>query len=64
MLLLIQKKKFKPRFIIDLATLTGAIIMALGEEYAGLFSNNDELSKKYFKASENVNEKVWRLPLA
>ncbi len=57
------EEKFKPRFIIDLATLTGAIIMALGEEYAGLFSNNDELSKKIFKASEDVNEKVWRLPL-
>jgi leucyl aminopeptidase len=57
------EEKFKPRFIIDLATLTGAIIMALGEEYAGLFSNNDELSKNIFKASENVNEKVWRLPL-
>jgi leucyl aminopeptidase len=57
------EQKFKPRFIIDLATLTGAIIMALGEEYAGLFSNNDELSNNIFKASENVNEKVWRLPL-
>jgi len=57
------EKKFKPRLIIDLATLTGAIIMALGEEYAGLFSNNDELSKNIFKSSENVNEKVWRLPL-
>jgi len=57
------EEKFKPKFIIDLATLTGAIIMALGDEYAGLFSNNDELSKNIFKASENVNEKVWRLPL-
>jgi len=57
------EKKFKPKFIIDLATLTGAIIISLGEEYAGLFSNNDELSKNIFKASENVNEKVWRLPL-
>ena len=57
------EEKFKPKFIIDLATLTGAIIMALGEEYAGLFSNNDELSKNIFKSSENVNEKVWRLPL-
>jgi len=57
------EEKYKPKFIIDLATLTGAIIMALGEEYAGLFSNNDELSKNIFKASENVNEKVWRLPL-
>ena len=57
------EEKFKPEFIIDLATLTGAIIMALGEEYAGLFSNNDDLSNKILKASENVNEKVWRLPL-
>jgi len=57
------EKKYKPRFIIDLATLTGAIIISLGEEYAGLFSNNDVLSKNIFKASENVNEKVWRLPL-
>ena len=57
------EKKYKPKFIIDLATLTGAIIISLGEEYAGLFSNNDELSKNIYKASENVNEKVWRLPL-
>jgi len=57
------EKKYKPKFIIDLATLTGAIIVSLGEEYAGLFSNNDELSKNIFKASQNVNEKVWRLPL-
>ena len=57
------EKKYKPKFIIDLATLTGAIIISLGEEYAGLFSNNDELSNKIFKASKNVNEKVWRLPL-
>ena len=55
--------RFKPKFIIDLATLTGAIIMALGEEFAGLFSNNDDLSDKIFKAGEEVNEKVWRLPL-
>ena len=57
------EKKYKPEFIIDLATLTGAIIVSLGEEYAGLFSNNDELSKKITKSSNNVNEKVWRLPL-
>ena len=57
------EKKYKPKFIIDLATLTGAIIISLGEEYAGLFSNNDDLSKNIFRASENVNEKVWRLPL-
>ena len=58
-----KKKKFKPEFIIDLATLTGAIIISLGEEYAGLFSNDDDLSKKIFNAGEKVNEKVWRLPL-
>ena len=57
------EKKFKPKFIIDLATLTGAIIVALGSEYAGLFSNNDKLSKQLFEAGEKVNEKVWRLPL-
>ena len=57
------EKKFKPKFIIDLATLTGAIIVSLGEEYAGLFSNNDELSEKLYKAGLEVNEKVWRLPL-
>jgi len=57
------EEKFKPRFMIDLATLTGAIIMALGEEYAGLFSNNDDLSQKIFKVGEKVREKVWRLPL-
>lgn len=57
------EKKFKPKFIIDLATLTGAIIISLGSEYAGLFSNDDELSKNIFDASKNVNEKVWRLPL-
>ena len=55
--------KFKPRFMVDLATLTGAIIMALGEEYAGLFSNNDELSNKLFNAGKKVREKLWRLPL-
>ena len=40
------EKKFKPKFIIDLATLTGAIIVCLGSEYAGLFSNDDKLSKQ------------------
>ncbi len=57
------EKKFKPQFMIDLATLTGAIIVCLGEEYAGLFSNDDNISKKIFKAGEKVGEKVWRLPL-
>ena len=57
------ERKFKPEFIIDLATLTGAIIISLGEEYAGLFSNDDRLSEKIFESSKTVNEKVWRLPL-
>tara|TARA_Y100000031_G_scaffold92846_1_gene101946 strand:- start:397 stop:1035 length:639 start_codon:yes stop_codon:yes gene_type:complete len=57
------EKEFKPKFIIDLATLTGAIIVSLGEEYAGLFSNNDDLSDKIFQSGNKVGEKVWRLPL-
>ena len=57
------EEKFKPKFIIDLATLTGAIIVSLGSEYAGLFSNDDQLSKQIYTAGEKVNEKVWRMPL-
>ena len=57
------EEKYKPKFIVDLATLTGAIIVCLGSEYAGLFSNNDELSEKIFNAGEKVEEKVWRMPL-
>ena len=57
------EKKFKPEFIVDLATLTGAIIVCLGSEYAGLFSNDDKLSKQIFNAGEKVEEKVWRMPL-
>ena len=57
------EEKFKPKFIIDLATLTGAIIVSLGSEYAGLFSNDDKLSKQLIEAGEKVEEKVWRMPL-
>ena len=57
------EKKFKPRFMIDLATLTGAIIVSLGSEYAGLFSNNDNLSKELIEAGDKVEEKLWRMPL-
>ena len=57
------EKKFKPKFIVDLATLTGAIIVSLGSEYAGLFSNNDKLSNELFNAGHKVDEKVWRMPL-
>ena len=55
--------KFKPKFMIDLATLTGAIMVALGTEYAGLFSNNDELAERLFKAGNETGERVWRMPL-
>ncbi len=57
------EKKFKPQFMVDLATLTGAIIVSLGSEYAGLFSNDDKLSKQIIDAGESVEEKVWRMPL-
>ena len=57
------EKKFKPKFIIDLATLTGAIIVALGSEHAGLFSNDNKLSKQLYNTGIKVDEKVWRLPL-
>ena len=57
------EKKFKPNLIIDLATLTGAIVVALGSEYAGLFSNDNNLSKQIHEAGEKVEEKAWRLPL-
>ena len=57
------EEKFKPKFIVDLATLTGAIIVSLGSEYAGLFSNDDKLSSQLIKAGEHVEEKVWRMPL-
>jgi leucyl aminopeptidase len=57
-------KRFKPKFMIDLATLTGAIIVALGQEYAGMFANNDELSHRLHLAGEATDEKVWRMPLS
>jgi len=57
------QERFKPRFIIDLATLTGAIIVALGKEYAGLFCNDDRLAAEITAAGESTGEKVWRMPL-
>jgi leucyl aminopeptidase len=56
-------KKFKPKFMVDLATLTGAIMVALGTEYAGLFSNNDELAGRLIEAGLATGERVWRMPL-
>jgi leucyl aminopeptidase len=57
------EKKFKPKFMVDLATLTGAIIVSLGSEYAGLFSNDNKLSNQLIKAGDKVDEKLWRMPL-
>ncbi len=55
--------KFKPKFIVDLATLTGAILVALGQEHAGLFTNDDELGERLISAGKATGEKLWRLPL-
>jgi leucyl aminopeptidase len=57
-------KKIKPQFMVDLATLTGAIMVALGTEHAGLFSNNEELAERLLKAGLETGERVWRMPLA
>jgi leucyl aminopeptidase len=56
-------KTFKPKFMVDLATLTGAILVALGTEHAGLFSNDDELSERLTLAGRATGEHVWRMPL-
>jgi leucyl aminopeptidase len=56
--------RFKPKLMIDLATLTGAVIVALGHEHAGLFANNDALAERLTAAGKAVGERVWRLPLA
>jgi leucyl aminopeptidase len=57
------QRRFKPRLMIDLATLTGAVIVALGHQRAGLFSNNDEIAERLIEAGKAVGEQVWRLPL-
>jgi leucyl aminopeptidase len=56
-------KRFKPRFMVDLATLTGAIMVALGQEYAGLFANDDKLAERLTKMGEATGERIWRMPL-
>jgi leucyl aminopeptidase len=55
--------RFKPKFMVDLATLTGAILVALAQEYAGLFSNDDELAERLMAAGQATGERVWRMPL-
>lgn len=57
------QQTYKPRLIVDLATLTGAIIIALGNEQAGLFSNDDKLSEQLTAAGKKVGEGLWRMPL-
>jgi leucyl aminopeptidase len=57
------KTRFKPRLMIDLATLTGAIVIALGHEKAGMFANDDELAARIAEAGGKVGEHVWRMPL-
>ena len=56
--------RFKPQLMVDLATLTGAVIVALGNEHAGLFANDDQLAERLIAAGNAVGEKLWRLPLA
>ncbi|MFK8251702.1 leucyl aminopeptidase [Ancylobacter terrae] len=58
------KERFKPRFMVDLATLTGAILVALGTEHAGLFSNDDLLAQRLTESGLATGEKVWRMPLS
>jgi leucyl aminopeptidase len=55
--------RFKPKFMIDLATLTGAIIVALGHEHAGLFANDNKLAERLLKAGAVTGERLWRMPL-
>jgi leucyl aminopeptidase len=58
------QKEFKPSTIVDFATLTGAILISLGHEWAGLFSNNEDLAGQLLKAGEESGDKLWRMPLA
>ena len=57
------QQKYDPRFMVDLATLTGAMVVSLGHEYAGFFSNDDELSAQLHAVGEVTGEKLWRMPL-
>ena len=57
------QERFKPRFVIDLATLTGAIMVALGKDFAGLFANDDKLADQLIAAAKATGEKVWRMPI-
>lgn len=58
------QRNYKPSTIVDLATLTGAILVSLGHEWAGLFSNNEELAAELVRSGDESNDKLWRMPLA
>lgn len=57
------QRQFKPEVLVDLATLTGAMIVSLGYEYAGLFSNDDDLARQLSEAGDRSGDKLWRMPL-
>jgi leucyl aminopeptidase len=57
------QRNFKPGIVIDLATLTGAILISLGHEFGGLFTPDDDLANKLLKAGEESGDKLWRMPL-
>jgi leucyl aminopeptidase len=57
------QRNYKPKTVIDLATLTGAILISLGHEWAGLFSNNEDLASDLLKAASESGDKLWRMPL-
>ena len=57
------QERFKPKAVIDLATLTGAVIIALGHENTGVFSNDDEFCDKFLAAAKEAGEGAWRLPI-
>jgi leucyl aminopeptidase len=59
-----MQSKYKPKFMVNLATLTGAIMVALGQEHAGLFSNNDTLANRLTESGMATGELVWRMPLS
>jgi leucyl aminopeptidase len=57
------QEKYKAKTIVDLATLTGAMIVSLGHEHGGLFANDDELADQLLAAGKAVDEKLWRMPM-
>ena len=58
------QKVYEPKIVVDLATLTGAMVISLGHEYAGMFANDDDLAAKLLAAGEASNNKLWRFPLS